>query len=109
EDVAPDGRVAYVTEGQLRAVHRRCPTPRALGEIPERTFLREHGMPLPAGEVAEIAFELLPISWRFERGHAVRLAIAGGDGDHFARSKAATMRVHRAGRWPSRVELPVVG
>jgi hypothetical protein len=107
EDVAPDGRVAYVTEGQLRALHRGEPRPeRPLGDVPVRSFLREHAAPLPAREVAQLAFELLPISWRFERGHRVRLAIAGGDGDHFARSRATTLRVHRSSDG-SRLELPI--
>ncbi|APR75071.1 Hypothetical protein A7982_00417 [Minicystis rosea] len=106
EDVAPDGRVAYVTEGQLRAVHRRAPD-RAPGEVPDHSFRRADAWPVPPGEVAEIAFALQPISWRFERGHRVRLALAGGDADHFAPSKAATMRVRWGQGFPSRVELPV--
>jgi putative CocE/NonD family hydrolase len=107
EDVAPDGRVAYVTEGQLRAVHRRLLGPRAPGALPERSFLREHAMPLSPGDVGELDVELLPISWRFERGHRVRLAIAGGDADHFQRSRASTLRIHRSAHHPSRLELPV--
>jgi putative CocE/NonD family hydrolase len=109
EDVAPDGRVAYVTEGQLRALHRRTQNAaRAPGELPARTFRREHGAPLAAGEVGELALALLPISWRFDRGHRVRLSIAGGDADHFERSRAATLRVHWGAGRPSRLELPVV-
>jgi putative CocE/NonD family hydrolase len=115
EDVAPDGRVAYVTEGQLRALHRRTlpstrrstPEARAPGVIPARSFRRADAMPLAAREVGELAFELLPISWRFERGHRVRFVVAGGDGDHFARSRASILRVHRSASWPSRVELPI--
>jgi uncharacterized protein len=109
EDVAPDGRVAYVTEGQLRAVHRRTlGPPRELGGVPQHGFRREDALPLGAGAIGELAFELLPISWRFERGHRVRLAIAGGDGDHFAASRRSTLRVHRTRSHASRIELPVV-
>lgn len=109
EDVAPDGRVAYVTEGQLRALHRRTTGgERRPCTPPEHSFRREHAHPLPAGEVGELAFELLPISWRFERGHRVRLAVAGGDADHFAPSRVSMMRVHRAAARPSRIELPIV-
>jgi len=106
EDVAPDGRVAYVTEGQLRALHRRTTDTRAPLELPRRGFLREQAMPLAAGVVGELAFELLPISWRFEPGHRVRLAIAGGDADHFVASRASTLRVHWSRAFPSRIELP---
>ncbi len=93
EDVAPDGRVAYVTEGQLRALQRAG------------TFRRADAAPLADGELAEIAFELLPISWLFRRGHRIRLALAGGDADHFTRPVPCTLGVKRAG---SRIELPVV-
>lgn len=106
EDVAPDGRVAYVTEGQLRALHRRVQGERAIGERPAHSFRRADAMPVAAGEVAELAFEMQPISWLFERGHRVRVAIAGGDADHFARSSAATMRVRWGAGCPSRIELP---
>jgi putative CocE/NonD family hydrolase len=108
EDVAPDGRVAYVTEGELRAIHRKTTGERIPGALPQRSFVRADATPLAAREVGELCFELLPISWRFERGHRVRLAIAGGDADHFAPSRASTMRVHHSPAHPSRVELPVV-
>jgi putative CocE/NonD family hydrolase len=107
EDVAPDGRVAYVTEGQLRAIHRRTSSPRAAGERPARSFRRADAQPVAPGEVAEIALEMQPISWLFERGHRVRLAIAGGDADHFAPAKATTMRVRWGRDFPSRIELPI--
>jgi hypothetical protein len=106
EDVAPDGRVSYVTEGQLRAIHRRAPTRRA-GEVPAQSFARADAWPVAAGEVAEIAFAMQPISWRFDRGHRVRLAVCGGDADHFAPAKATILRVRWGRAHPSRVELPV--
>jgi putative CocE/NonD family hydrolase len=103
EDVAPDGAVGYVTEGQLRALHRALP---ASGR---RSFERRDARPLVPGEVAELRFELLPTSYLFEAGHRVRLALAGADADHFARSGSASeWRVQRGPRWPSRLELPVV-
>jgi putative CocE/NonD family hydrolase len=108
EDVAPDGRVAYVTEGQLRALHRRLARDRAPLDVPSRTFRREDAHPLPAGEIGELVFDLLPISWRFDRGHRVRLALAGGDADHFVASRPSTLRVHRSQRYPSSLELPMV-
>jgi len=108
EDVAPDGRVAYVTEGQLRALHRRLSRDRAPLGVPARSFRREDAQPLPAGEIGEIVFDLLPISWRFERGHRVRLALAGADADHFVASRPSTLRVHRSRRHPSYLELPMV-
>jgi hypothetical protein len=104
EDVAPGGRVDYVTEGQLRALHR------ALGPAGTRSFERGAARPLPPGEVSELSFELLPTSYRFEAGHRVRLALAGADADHFALRPGPPpeWRVQRGTRWPSRLELPVV-
>ncbi|MFT3771195.1 MAG: CocE/NonD family hydrolase [Minicystis sp.] len=108
EDVAPDGRVAYVTEGQLRALHRRVQNEgRRPGEVPDHSFRRADTWPVAAGEVAEIAFAMQPVSWRFERGHRVRLAITGGDADHFAKAKEGTLRVRWGKATPSRIELPV--
>jgi putative CocE/NonD family hydrolase len=74
EDVAPDGRVGYVSEGWLRAVHRKEP----------RTFDRADAQPLVPGEPAVLVFELLPLSHEFAPGHRIRLAIAGADRDQFA-------------------------
>lgn len=51
---------------------------------PYHTFKREDAMPLVPGEVAEIAFDLLPLSARFEVGWRIRLAIAGADKKVFA-------------------------
>jgi hypothetical protein len=104
EDVAPDGRVGYVTEGQLRALHR------ALAPSGGRSFERRDARPLVPGEVAELCFELLPTSYLFEAGHRVRLALAGADADHFAirPGPPSEWRVQRGARWPSRLELPAV-
>ncbi|MCC7535800.1 MAG: CocE/NonD family hydrolase [Deltaproteobacteria bacterium] len=111
EDVAPDGRVTYVTEGQLRAIHRRLssgPAPYAT-VVPHRTFARRDGLPLVPSEVAEIVFDLLPTSYLFRRGHAIRLALAGADRDHFARLSGPPPRwiVHGGGARESRLSLPV--
>ncbi len=113
EDVAPDGRVTLVTEGLLRALHRRLePASGPLGGIvPLHGFRRADAWPLVLGEVAELRFDLLPTSYRFRAGHAVRLALAGADRDHFARipeDTTPTWQVQRSGRHPSQLVLPVV-
>jgi len=111
EDVAPDGRVTYVTEGQLRGV---C---RALAEEepafakfgPHRTFLRDDAKPLVPGEVAELRFELWATSVEFKQGHRIRVAIAGADKDNFARypeEGAPAITVERNAVYPSHIVLP---
>jgi len=111
EDVAPSGRVTLVTEGQLRLLHRRLSDhePPYRTVVPYRSFTREHAAPLVPGEVAELCFDLLPTSYVFFRGHALRVAIAGTDRDHFAPlvAHAPTLRFHRGGARRARIELPV--
>lgn len=112
EDVAPDGRVTYVTEGLLRALHRGAPAgpdtdPLA---VPARSFRRADAAPLVPGQVAELAIPLLPTSVVFAAGHRLRLALAGADADQFARIPASgpvEWRVQRSVAHPSRLTLPV--
>ena len=113
EDVGPDGRVRYITEGQLRALHRKVSdeAPPYVIHGPYHSFLRKDGMPLVPGEVARLAFELMPTSVVFQAGHRIRIAIAGADKDTFRRipeEGSATIRVHRSTNYPSRIILPVI-
>ena len=113
EDVAPDGKVTYITEGQLRGVMRRTaetPSPyRKLG--PHRAELRSDALPLVPGEVAELTFELWATSVLIREGHRIRIAIAGADADTFLRyprnGAVPTITVERSAAWPSHVQLPV--
>ena len=103
EDVTPGGEVLHITEGELRALHRKT-------RDGVRSFRRADASLLTPGEVAEIAFELLPVSHLFRRGHRVRLALAGADRDHFrALPGEPSWAMQRGGRYPSRLELPVMG
>jgi putative CocE/NonD family hydrolase len=110
EDVAPDGRVAYVSEGQLRAMHRRVAdegpyeTP-----APWHSYCRADATPVRAGQTAEMRFDLLPISWLFRRGHRLRLVVTANDADHFEVHAPTTLRIHRGFGRASRIELPVMG
>ncbi|MCP3985717.1 MAG: CocE/NonD family hydrolase, partial [bacterium] len=135
EDVDPDGNIAHVTEGMLRILHRRLspapmpmagvaflmpgvpmiPTPGAsfrMPGVPYRTFDRADAAPLNEGDVAELVFDLLPTSYLFERGHRIRVAIAGADKDHFAlipEGGPPTLQVFREANRASRITLPGVG
>jgi uncharacterized protein len=111
EDEAPDGRVTYVTEGQLRALHRKLSRERAPYDSPApyRSFCAADAAPLARGEVEELVFDLLPISWLFRQGHRLRVALAGADVDHFASlAPVPTWSVERGGRAGSCLELPVM-
>jgi putative CocE/NonD family hydrolase len=88
EDVAPDGRVTYLTEGMLRAVSRAPADPNTLpydqGEAPH-SFARGDALPITPGEVMQLRFALFPTATRIQRGHRLRLAIAGADAAVFRR------------------------
>ncbi|MGH8597793.1 MAG: CocE/NonD family hydrolase [Gammaproteobacteria bacterium] len=111
EEVDEQGHVRYVTEGELRAIHRKVskarPPYKTFG--PYRTYLRRDALPLVPGQVAELTFDLLPTSNLFRKGSRIRIAIAGADKDHFElpTGEPPTVRVHRGGVYASRINLPV--
>jgi hypothetical protein len=111
EDVAPDGRVTYLTEGMLRAVHRRIADPASLpydqGPAPH-SFLRADAMPVTPGEVMEVRFALFPLAALIRSGHRLRVAIAGADRDVFRIYSGGgpdTYTISYGGARQSRLEL----
>jgi putative CocE/NonD family hydrolase len=80
EDVAPDGRVTYLTEGELRLLHRKTRS-RGCDSAPgtERTFNRADAEPVTPGERMQIELPLLPVAALIRAGHHIRLSLAGAD------------------------------
>lgn len=113
EDVDASGRVFYVTEGQLRAIHRQLSEAELPHEpvVPYRTFKRADALPLVPDEIARLVFDLLPTSYLFQQGHAIRIALAGADSSHFGvpPGEPPTIHVYRSTLHPSHIDLPVVG
>jgi len=113
EDLDKDGRVTYVTEGQLRALHRKVstePAPYKL-QVPHHTFKMADAAPLVPGEIAELAFGLHPTSVLIRKGHRIRIAIAGHDEGTFDRIPAEgtpTITVARNRLHASCIDLPLV-
>jgi uncharacterized protein len=113
EDVDESGRVTYITEGLLRAIHRKIssePQPYKL-PIPYHSFKRKDAQPLVVGQTAEITFGLYPTSVLIKKGHRIRIAIAGADKDTFVRAPAEgtpVFTVARNKRHASFIDLPVV-
>lgn len=109
EDVSPDGRVTYVTEGQLRLIHRQG----TLGPddlFPVRSFRKADAHDMVPGQVTDLVFDLLPTSYQFSAGHRIRLTLSGHDAANFSQPYPAqppTYRIHRDQLHPSRLELPV--
>jgi putative CocE/NonD family hydrolase len=113
EDVAPDRRVTYVTEGIMRAIHHRVsdkePPYAALG--PYHTLERDDATPLVPGAVTEIRFSLYATSVLIREGHRIRIAIAGHDASTFARYPASgtpVLAMQRNSIYASHVDLPMM-
>ena len=111
EDVDPDGRTRYVTEGILRALHRKVrDAPAGLQWVgPYHSLEEADAALLTPGVPAELAFSLYPTSWLFREGHRIRIAIAACDRDHFSHIPAGRipdLTFHRNEARASRIELP---
>ncbi|MGZ6691907.1 MAG: CocE/NonD family hydrolase [Solirubrobacteraceae bacterium] len=112
EDVAPNGEVRMITEGELRAINRKVIAERSplAGFGPLHPYRRADAQPLQPGKVAELQIGLLPTSVLFKQGHRIRLAIAGADKDTFTRVPATgtpTITVQRTRLHASYLELPL--
>ena len=114
EDVGPDGRVSYLTEGLLRAIHRKTADPATAPYVPlgvYHTFKKADALPLVPGEVAEIDITLFPISTVFKQGHSIRVALAGHDEslkDRYPKEGTPVLAVERSSAYPSHIVLPVM-
>ncbi len=112
EDIDPTGRVTYVTEGQLRALHRKIsssPSPYEL-QVPHHTFRREDAEPLVPGDAAELSFGLHPTSVLIRKGHRVRVLIAGHDAGTFVRipnTGTPTITIARNRTLASFIDIPM--
>ena len=112
EDLAPDGYVRMLAEGQLRAIHRAvsaAPTHATFG--PFHSFASNDGQPMAPGEITTLSFALLPVSALVREGHAIRVAIAGHDKDTFIRVPETgdpVIQVYRQQGNASWIDLPVM-
>ena len=112
EDVAPDGRVTYLTEGVLRLGHGISTEADLPYEHPgpPRSFLRADAEPLAPDVVTRVDVPLYATSVRLEAGHRVRIAIAGHDASTFAQypdDGESVLTVAHSPASPSFLELPV--
>ncbi|MGY5809937.1 CocE/NonD family hydrolase [Rhizobium sp. LEGMi198b] len=112
EAVKPDGTSCYLTEGQLRARHRKvwAASPfAALG--PQQSYLESDAEPLTPGEPTRLAFMLLPMSALIPAGYSLRVCVAGSESTSFANIPAdgapPQLQFHR-GPHGCYIDLPVV-
>lgn len=113
EDVAPDGRVTYLTEGELRLLHRRTEgATRSTGCDPapgtRRSFRRADGAPVIPGQTMYVEIPLQPTAALIQRGHHLRLSLAGADDGNFSTmtETPATWVVSYGGASGSTLRLP---
>jgi putative CocE/NonD family hydrolase len=112
EEVDGSGKSAYITEGVLRASHRklnRAPY-NNLG-LPFHSHYQSDLQPIPAGQPVELVFSLLSTSHRFPKGSRIRITVAFADADNFETpviDPAPKLRVLRDQDHASFVKLPMV-
>jgi len=112
EDVAPDGTVTYVTEGQLRLLHRTTRDDLYEDYAPVRSFSRADAAPLQPGARYRVDLGLYPVSYRFRAGHRIRLLLTRADADNFlplSSGADAPLDIHSGPEEPSLLTLPLEG
>jgi putative CocE/NonD family hydrolase len=113
EDVAPDGQVTLLDEGELRAVCRKRVEASKFPYTqmnPASGSSRNDALPLIPGKPAELKFSMWPTSVLLRKGHRIRIALAGADANSFRRyppSGDVTWTVYRESNQASYLELPL--
>lgn len=111
EDVDESGYVRMLTEGQLRLLHRKTidGTDDVFG--PKRSYESDDGSLIDVGASMQVDLALLPISAVIQKGHSIRIAIAGHDKDTFLRvpqEGEAELRIYRDRERLSYIDLPTI-
>ena len=109
EDVSPEGRVTYVTQGLLNLEHRKLTGLDSGGSTDAfHSFLRRDMAPMRPGTTEDVTIAISPIAALIRNGHRLRIAIAGADANNLERIPTfgdETLTVARGDG--SYVELPV--
>jgi putative CocE/NonD family hydrolase len=115
EDVQPNGRVTYITEGELaladRAVAPKKDNPTWRKLRTPRSYAQADASPFPLHARQQVTFDLQPTSVQFHPGDRIRIAIAAADPNSFQLLPAnsnATYRISHGPAGPSYIELPVI-
>ncbi|WP_282056985.1 CocE/NonD family hydrolase [Maribacter luteus] len=111
EDVDPDGKSRYITEGGLLLTHRKLSTNAMYDKIPYHSFRKSDASPMPIDKIEEVSFKLHPTSILIKKGHAIRIAISGADKDTFDKVPTEgipTLSIYRNKTNISFLELPII-
>ena len=110
EEVDKYGASDYISEGMLRASHRKLhPAPFNNLGLPYHRSFQEDIEELPS-EPVELIFDLLPISKMFVTGQRIRITITCSDKDNASTpvlNPAPIVRLYRNTSFTSYVELPI--
>ena len=115
EEIDLEGRSHYVSEGALRASHRKTSeAPFDNFGLPYHRSFPEDLAAMVPGEPTELSFDLMGTAIVIDAGHRIRVTLTGADSANFAfhpdpeGEDAPTIRVLRGGERASYVELPVM-
>ena len=106
------GTAHYLTEGMLRALHRKISDekPPYKQFVPYHSFKRKDAQPLIPGQPEQLTFGLNPISALVRRGWRLRVSVSGADKDTFGRIPAEgipTVAIQLGGENASCIEIPM--
>jgi putative CocE/NonD family hydrolase len=90
EDVAPDGRVTYISQGVLRLAFRKLVQgdDSAFSADPFHAYRRSDMAPMKPGVADNIVVAMSPIAALIREHHRLRVAIAGSDAGNLERLPA---------------------
>ena len=111
EEVDKDGFSHYITEGTLRASHRKTKKPsfEYMG-LPWHPSLEKHISLFPNKPV-KLVFDLHPTSNIFDAGHRIRVTITCSDQDNYSTpvlDPSPNVTVYRNKRYSSYIMLPFI-
>jgi putative CocE/NonD family hydrolase len=111
EEVDASGRSTYITEGDLRASHRKLSqAPFNNMGLPYQSHYQNDQELVPATEPFEMTFSLLPTSYKFHSGNRIRITVAFADAGNFDTPilvPAPSLKLLRDSNHPSYIELPI--
>jgi hypothetical protein len=84
EEILPNGKIRYITEGMIRGTHRKTNAENQFDlPIPNRTFMKEDRQEWEPNTFYPVQFDLFAISYQVQKGSRIKIAFAGADIDHF--------------------------
>jgi hypothetical protein len=112
EEVDEKGKSTYITQGNLRASHRKLSqAPYHNLGLPYHSHYQSELEPIAAGIPFELVFNLFPTSYLFHAGHRIRITITCADADNFdtpVLNPPPKIRLLRETDHPSFIELPIL-